>query len=78
MSNPLSTRDSDNDCSPLYVRTVDEIISEVTSAPSRNAALRYMASVPRSMVLTVADQLYVEPYGRTDRLRAECVDEARQ
>jgi hypothetical protein len=45
--------------------TADDIITQVTEAPTEEAALMILADVARSMLMTVADQLYIDPVGRS-------------
>ena len=59
-------------------RTVDDIITEVTEAATSEDALAILATVPRRMLLVLADQLYIENVpARTSSLRVAIADEAR-
>ena len=58
--------------------TADDIITRITEAPTEADALAALASVPRAMLLAVADQLYIDPYGRSSAVvRRAIVAEAR-
>lgn len=56
----------------------DEIITQVTEAPTAVEALAIMQDVPRSLVEAVADQLYIETLGHSvSSVRKAIVKEAR-
>ena len=58
--------------------TTDDIITQVTEAPTTADAVRIMRMLSRPQVLAVADQLYVEDGGASLAvIRRECVTEAR-
>jgi hypothetical protein len=57
---------------------VDEIITRLTEAGSMDAAYGIARTVPRKMLLQVADQLYVEADGHgTEWIRWAVIKEAR-
>jgi hypothetical protein len=57
---------------------VDEVITRLTEAASMDAAYEVARTVPRKMLLEVADQLYVEADGHgTEWIRWAVVKEAR-
>jgi hypothetical protein len=60
-------------------RTVDDLVTEVTDAPTPRQARAIMASVrSRNALEAMADQLYIEYVGvGSDTLRAAIVAEAR-
>jgi hypothetical protein len=55
----------------------DDIITQVTEAPTAAAALDIMRMQSRGMVLAVADLLYVDDGASLAVMRRECVTEAR-
>lgn len=56
----------------------DDVITQVTRAPSDAAAVDIMRMQSRAMVLAVADQLYVESDGHSlATVRRDIVREAR-
>lgn len=58
--------------------SVDDWITRIMQAPTREAADTAFARAPRSVLLTVADQLYIEAEGHgMPWLRRAVVDEAR-
>jgi hypothetical protein len=58
--------------------TVDDIITRVTQAPDEAAALSALDGVPRSMLMTLADQLYIDAQGRSSAVvRRAIAKEAR-
>lgn len=59
--------------------TPDDIITQITQAPSADAALAIMNGVrSRSLLLAVADLLYIEAEGQTSPwIRKAIVSEAR-
>jgi hypothetical protein len=60
------------------VMTADDIITAITQAPTEEAALMILADVPRAMLVVVADQLYIDPHGRSSAVvRRAIAQEAR-
>jgi hypothetical protein len=58
--------------------TPDDIITRITEASTEADALRIAAGVPHKMLMTVADQLHIDPYGHADPwIRKAIVAEAR-
>jgi hypothetical protein len=58
--------------------TADDIITRIVQAPTEANALAILTGVPRALLLTVADQLYIDPYGRSSAVvRRAIVAEAR-
>lgn len=58
--------------------TTDDVITQITEAPTEADAVRIMRMQSRPMVLAVADQLFVEAEGHGLAIvRRECVTEAR-
>jgi hypothetical protein len=56
---------------------VDKIITAITEAPDEASALATLAGVPRATLLAVADQLYLDAYGRASAtVRRAIVNEA--
>lgn len=45
--------------------TVDDVITQITEAPTADAALAILERVPRRMLEAVADQLYVDTWARS-------------
>jgi hypothetical protein len=45
--------------------TADDIITRITEAATEADALAVLAGVPRALLDTVADQLYIDSYGRS-------------
>ena len=43
--------------------TVDDMITKITEAPTEQAAKAIMQSVPRRIVLQMADQLHIDMWG---------------
>jgi hypothetical protein len=59
-------------------RSVDQIITDVTEAPTDAEALAALNGVPRGLLVEVADQLHLDPYERASAtVRREIVAEAR-
>lgn len=57
--------------------TVDDVITQITEAPTEASALTIMRMQSRAMVLAVADQLYIDPDASLAVIRREIVQEAR-
>jgi len=58
-------------------RTVDDIITDVTRAPTEADALAALDGVPRATLLEVADQLYLDHERASAAVRRAIVAEAR-
>ena len=57
---------------------VDQLITAITEAADEAAALAALAGVSRATLEALADQLYVDPYGRSSAVvRRAIVNEAR-
>jgi len=62
----------------MDTRTADDIVTVVTQAPTREAALAALVHVPRATLLATADLLYIDGPGRASAtLRKAIVSEAR-
>lgn len=58
--------------------TVDDVITRITKAPSYEVANAIMRTVPRKMLLEVADQLHIETEGHgLQTIRTAVIKEAR-
>jgi hypothetical protein len=58
--------------------SADTIITRITEAPTKADALAVLSGISRQALEAVADQLYVDTFGKTvARVRSECVSEAR-
>ena len=58
--------------------TADDIITRIMQAPDETAALAALDGVPRSMLMTLADQLYIDAQGRSSAVvRRAIAKEAR-
>jgi hypothetical protein len=58
--------------------TTDQIITAITKAPTKLAAYRVLDTVSRKDLLVVADQLYIDAFGRsTATIRTAVIKEAR-
>lgn len=58
--------------------TADDVIARITEANTSDEALAILERIPRRTLEAVADQLYVDYYGRrTATIRTLCLREAR-
>jgi hypothetical protein len=58
--------------------SVDDVITRITEADTDAEAMAVLESIPRRVLAEVADQLYVDTFGRSlETVRKECLREAR-
>jgi hypothetical protein len=62
----------------MMALTVDDVITRITEADTSDEALAVLERIPRRTLEEVADQLYVDTWGKSlASVRVACLEEAR-